>query len=245
MSPPLWAGLRPVPRGPTEGLLSRVLMVELPNALCCRAAGLVCSPELPVLGFLALLFLCSRFKKSLRCPSKTLISGSARPRADNQRAQLPQSSRLPNGKSKLGQLNTMCRQHESINNWPDHWPYRLSGSALSRTTSYRRNERNLHRNVPRFQQLRHGFASSIANRVAVAHCRGNLPVGALSFGAPASTFHSDACALLLLASRIVALRERSADWSFVRRQAKIPTIAPELEKAPMTLGCRRREEEER
>ena len=43
--PPLWAGLRPVPRGPTEGLLFRVLMVELRNALCCRAAGLLRSPE--------------------------------------------------------------------------------------------------------------------------------------------------------------------------------------------------------
>ena len=45
-SPPLWAGLRPVPRGPTEGLLFRVLMVELRNALCSRAAGLLRSPEL-------------------------------------------------------------------------------------------------------------------------------------------------------------------------------------------------------
>ena len=33
-----------------------------------------------VLAFLALLFLCSRFKKSLRCASKTLINGLARPR---------------------------------------------------------------------------------------------------------------------------------------------------------------------
>ena len=39
---------------------------------------------LSVLAFLALLFLCSRFKKLLRCASKTLTSGTARPRADNQ-----------------------------------------------------------------------------------------------------------------------------------------------------------------
>ena len=47
VSPPLWAGLRPVPRRPTEGLLFRVLMVELRNALCRQAAGLLRSPELP------------------------------------------------------------------------------------------------------------------------------------------------------------------------------------------------------
>ena len=40
---------------------------------------------LPVPAFLALLFLCSRFKKSLRGASKALISGLARPTADNRK----------------------------------------------------------------------------------------------------------------------------------------------------------------
>ena len=90
--PLLWAGLRPVPRGPTEGLLFGVLMVELRNAPTRSdrrsplrgADGRVTKCTLlPVLAFLALLFMCSRFKKSMRGASKALISGLARPRADN------------------------------------------------------------------------------------------------------------------------------------------------------------------
>ena len=54
----------------------------------------------------------------------------------------------------------------------------------------------------------HRLAVWITNCAAAAGCRGNLPVGSLSFGAPASTFHSDAHPLLLLASRIVALCEQ-------------------------------------
>ena len=47
----------------------------------------------------------------------------------------------------------------------------------------------------------HGLASSIANQAAAARCRGNVPVGSLSFGAPASTFHSAARTLLLLSAK--------------------------------------------
>ena len=42
------------------------------------------------------------------------------------------------------------------------------------------------------------LARSIANCAGAAGWRGNLPVRSLSFGTPASTFHSGACALLLL-----------------------------------------------
>ena len=66
-----------------------------------------------------------------------------------ERGRSPPLSRPPNGKSKLGQLNTACWQRECNGNWPDHWPYRLSGSALSRTTSCRRNERNPTGTFPR------------------------------------------------------------------------------------------------
>ena len=55
----------------------------------------------------------------------------------------------------------------------------------------------------------HGLPISITNQAAAARCRGNLPLGSLSFDAPASTFHFAARALLLLPSRIVALRERN------------------------------------
>ena len=51
----------------------------------------------------------------------------------------------------------------------------------------------------------HGLALSVINHAAAAGCRGNLPLGSLSFDAPASTFHSAARALLLLPSRIVVL----------------------------------------
>ena len=58
------------------------------------------------------------------------------------------------------------------------------------------------------------LAVSIVNYVAAAKCRGNLPVRFLSFGAPASTFHFDARALLFLSLRIVAPREQNADQWF-------------------------------
>ena len=63
--------------------------------------------------------------------------------------QSPQPSRLPNGKSKLGQRNTTRWQHQAIGNWPDRWLHRLSGSALSRATSLQRNERDRTGTFPR------------------------------------------------------------------------------------------------
>ena len=54
----------------------------------------------------------------------------------------------------------------------------------------------------------HGFASLISSHAAAARCRGNLPVGSLPFDAPASTFHSDASALLLVPPGIVAPRKQ-------------------------------------
>ena len=55
-------------------------------------------------------------------------------RSPPERSQPPQPSRLPNGKSKLGQLNTARWRHAATSEWPDYWPYRLYGSALGQTT---------------------------------------------------------------------------------------------------------------
>ena len=86
------------------------------------------------------------------------------------RGQSPQPSRLPNGKSKLGQLNTVRWQRQSTVDKPDHWPQRLSGSALSRAMFLRRNERNPTETFPR--------SNSITWSCFVDHqsrCRGRVP----------------------------------------------------------------------
>ena len=72
----------------------------------------------------------------------------------------------------------------------------------------------------------HGRASSITNHTAAARCRGNLPVGSLSFGAPASTFHLDAHPLLLLAPRIVAPREQNGDQWFSAPTTRLNSTPP-------------------
>ena len=83
---------------------------------------------------------CSRNHCAARAKRSLVVRRGRRPTTE--RGESPQPSRLPNGKSKLGQLNTPCRQQEFTMNEPDLWLLRLSGSALSRTTSFRRNERN-------------------------------------------------------------------------------------------------------
>ena len=138
VSPPLWAGLRPVPQGPTEGLLFRVLMVELRNALCCRSS---------LFRRRCLLVSCSRIVAPREQNADQWFSAAGGRK--NQWGQSPQPGHLPNGKSKLGQLNTVRWQHEATGDRPDHWPQRLSGSALSRPTFFRRNERNPTGTFPR------------------------------------------------------------------------------------------------
>ena len=86
-------------------------------------------------------------------------------------------------------------------------------SALSQTTSLWRNERNPTGTFP-LSNCSTWF--SFLDRQP--SCNGRVPwepsVGSLSFGAPASTFHSDAHPLLLLPSRIVARRTQKSIVSF-------------------------------
>ena len=94
----------------------------------------------------------SRTRCAARAECSLVVERGQWPTTKRGRSPLP--SRLPNGKSKLGRLNTSRWLHESAGNWPDHWPCRLSGSTLSRTTSYRRNERNLTGTFPRSNSCR-------------------------------------------------------------------------------------------
>ena len=127
------------------------------------------------------------------------LNGAGRP---------PQPSRLPNGKSKLGQLNTSRWQYEST----------LAGQVIGRPGSpvlhsaEQRFSGEMNGTLPECPHVPmaiDGLALLISNHAAVAGCRGYLPVRSLSFGAPASTFHSDAHPLLLLPSRIIAPREQN------------------------------------
>ena len=78
------------------------------------------------------------------------ITRTARPMADNQGGgQPPRPSHLPNGKSKLGQLNTVRWLQETTGDSTDHWPPRPLGLALSRATVLGRNERNPTGTFPR------------------------------------------------------------------------------------------------
>ena len=89
--------------------------------------------------------------ESLRRASKPDISGTARPdRPTTKRGQLPQPSRLPNGKSKLGQLNTSRWLHESMpanGQIIGHAGSPVLHSAEQRLS--RRNERNRTGTFPR------------------------------------------------------------------------------------------------
>ena len=79
---------------------------------------------------------------------------------------------------------------------------------------------------PHVPTATHALAVSIANCAAAAGCRGNLPVRSLSFGAPASTFHSGACALLLLSAKIVAPREQNAHEFCIAAVGQLASPAP-------------------
>ena len=199
-------------------------------------------------------------EQSLRRASEMLISGLARPRADNQKGD--ESNSCPEGHSHLGEP---ARQELDLSPLPAGFirawsppQYHRAGNrkvgslgnlmigSLPRSACQMesRSWGNLtrlagSRSPPLIGQIighigstvlhsaeqrligemkgtppershvptaTHGLALWIANCAAAAGCRGNLPVGSLSFGAPASTFHSDAQPLLLLALRIVALR---------------------------------------
>ena len=150
-------------------------------------------------------------EKSLHRASQTFISGTAWPEADNQ-----------NGASRRNQATCQMesRSWGNLTRWAGSMGPPVTGQITSRPgypvlhPAKQRLSGEMKGTPPERSHAptaAHGPALSVSNHTAAARCRGNLPVGSLSFGAPASTFHSDTHPLLLLASRIVALRERNAD----------------------------------
>ena len=137
-------------------------------------------------------------QESLRRARETQMSGLTRPVTDNpsgdscrNQAACQMESRSWGNLARL----TGSRRPPSIGQIigrPSHPILHLAEQRLSGEMKGTPPERS---HVP---TVVHGLAMSISNHTAAASCRGNLPVGSLSFGAPASTFHSAARALLTL-----------------------------------------------